>query len=63
MWAEVAVEVLMVAGAFRASKAGWNAVEESRDSTSDIAAEEVAGRAPGFFDCAPPILPPPLRSE
>ena len=29
MRAEVAVEVLMVTGAFRASKAGWNEVEET----------------------------------
>jgi hypothetical protein len=35
MRAEVAVEVLVAAGGFRASKAGWNAVEEPRDSTSE----------------------------
>jgi len=35
MWAEAAVEVLVVAGAFWASKLGWNGVEEPRGSTSE----------------------------
>jgi len=57
MWAEVAVEVLVVAGAFRASKAGWIRMrdEESRDF--------IAGGTTGFFDFAPPTVPPALRSE
>ena len=35
MRAELAAEVLVVAGAFGRDKAGWNAVEESRGSTSE----------------------------
>src|SRR4051794_19562483 len=62
MRAEVAVEVLLEAGVFGRAKAGWSAVEEPRGSTSDLLRGIIAGYSTGFFDCAPPMLPPPLRS-
>ena len=58
MRAEVAVEVLVVAGAFRASKAGCNAVEEPRGSTSDFLRGGVAGYTTGLSHLCPRRLAP-----
>jgi hypothetical protein len=45
------------------AQAGWNAVEEPREFTSDVLRGNIAGNATGFFDWAAPALPPALRSE
>jgi len=45
------------------AKVGWNGVEEPRGYTNDFLRDNMASDTRGFFDCAPPALPPALRSE